>query len=590
MKKFLKYTLATFTGGIVAGLVVILFIFIGIAGIVSIASLSEQPQTIKDKTIFLLELNGPIVERASDSPFEDLIAGMSEGPTTEGLNHILQNIEKAAKDPKISGILLQSGMLSTGYATVEEIRNALIKFKESGKFIYSFAPVYTQKSYYLASVADKIYMTPEGMLEFSGIHSQRMFFKNTLDKLGVEMQIFKVGKYKSAVEPFVNEKMSDASREQTEVFINSLWSHVKSKISDSRNISIDSLDLLADQMALFMDQQILLDSKLIDGLIYKDELIDELKELTGTEQKDDLNAVSNRKYAKVIVEDDSKGFVRDKLAIIYASGEIDGGGADGIKSDDLSKTIRQARRDSSIKAIVLRINSPGGSALGSDIIWREVQLAKQTKPVVVSMGDLAASGGYYIACAADSIVAQPTTITGSIGIFGMIPNAKGLFNKLGLTFDGVKTNKYSDMPSIDRPFTKDEKELLQAFVERGYRTFLKRCADGRHTTTDSIDLIGEGRIWSGDDAIGINLVDKTGNINDAIEIAKRMGGKDAYRLVELPELEDPFQLLLKSIGGEAKAWMRSAFFGEDLEYLETIKSLKDGYPIQARLPYNMTVN
>lgn len=587
MIKFLKYTLATFVGGIVAALVLVMMFIAIIAGM---ATMGDEKVQLNDKTILLLKLNGPIVERATESPFDQLLEGMTDGMTTEGLNQILSNIDKAARDPKISGILLESGLMETGYATVEEIRHALIRFKESGKFVYSFAPVYTQKSYYLASVADKIYLTPGGMVEFKGIHSQHLFFKGTLDKLGIEMQVFKHGKFKSAVEPFVNEKMSDESRHQTEVYIHSIWNHVLMQISKSRNIEIETLKKLADQMIMFQDPSLLVDNQLIDGLKYKDELLSELKTLTGTEEKDDLESVTNKKYAKAYVPGKTVGLAKDKIAVIYAEGEIDGSGSEGIQSENLSKTIRKARRDSSVKAIVLRINSPGGSALGSEIIWREVKLAKETKPLVVSMGDLAASGGYYIACAADTILAHPTTLTGSIGIFGIIPNAKELFNNIGITFDGAKTNEFADMPALERPFTSREKDILQAYIERGYQLFVSRCAEGRKTSGESIDSVGQGRVWTGENATSINLVDKLGGIGMAIETAARMAGVEEYRTVELPELEDPFTQLFKEMGGEASAFMRKSLFGEEIKYFDAVKHMKNAYPVQARVPYQILVD
>ena len=481
-------------------------------------------------------------------------------------------------------------MLSAGYATIEEIRDALIDFKTTGKFIYSFAPIYTQKGYYLASVCDKLYLNPGGMIELNGLYAERTFFKGTLDKIGVEMQIVKHGKFKSAVEPFMLKEMSEPARLQTEVYLNSMWDHIKGKIAEVRGVDFDKIDEVADQMPMLRDPQLLIDNKLIDGLKYKDEYIDELKELTETEAKDDLNAIKNSKYAKVHVQKETKGFVRDKIAVIYAQGGIDDGTGEGIVSEDLSKTIRKARRDSSIKAIVLRVNSPGGSALGSEIIWREVQLAGEVKPLIVSMGDVAASGGYYIACAADKILASPTTLTGSIGIFGMIPNAEGLSKKIGISFDGVKTNEFADMPSLTRPFRKEEKAIMQAYIENGYDVFIGRCADGRSTSKEAIDEIGQGRVWSGSNARDINLVDEFGGLNAAVELAKEAAGLDQYRLLELPEQKDPFQELLKGLSGEARMFIGKSILGDEYKYLETFESIKNGQQIQARLPYNLEIH
>jgi protease-4 len=586
MVKFLKYLLATLLGGLFAA---ILLIIIGASIIAGLMAMGNEEVKIEEKTLLHLNLNGPIVERSGTNPLDELMESLSDNPKTEGLNQILANIDKASKDKNISGILLEAGMINTGYATVEEIRNALIQFKKSGKFIYSYASIYTQKAYYLASVADKIYLTPGGMIEFKGIYSQHVYFKGALDKLGVDVQVFKVGKYKSAVEPFITDKMSDAAREQTQVYIGAIWQNVLNEIAEARHIDVSQLNLMAEKMMMFQDPQQLVDSKMIDGLKYKDELIDELKSNLKMASSDDIKIVENKKYVNAFAEGEKIEFAKDKIAVIYAEGEIDGGGNDGIKSDELSKTIRKARRNNAVKAIVLRINSPGGSALGSEIIWREVKLAQQTKPTVVSMGDYAASGGYYIACAADSIIAQPNTLTGSIGIFGMIPNAQGLLNKVGITFDGAKTNTYADMPAFDRAFTPAERDILQAYVERGYSLFTSRCADGRKTSQMFIDSIGQGRVWAGQNATSIKLVDKLGGLNVAIETARKMAKLDKYRIEELPEIKDPFAAFFGEATNDAKGWAAREILGADAELFKTAQSLKNAYPIQARMPFDIKV-
>ena len=587
MKKFFSTFLAALIGSVAGGLLLLL-VFIGL--IVGIASMGESEVKIKPKTVLWLDLTGEIVERSSNNPFEDMLGNLSGDAKQIGLNDLLANIKKAARDENIAGIHLESGLLMAGYATIEEIRNALLEFKKSGKFIYSFAPIYTQKAYYLASVADKVYLPPMGMLEFNGIHSQNVYFKGMLENVGVDMQIVRHGKFKSAVEPFMLDKMSDASRLQTEKYVFSIWNGMLQKIAIQRNISESELNALVDMGPVFADQQILVDKGLIDGLKYKDEVLSELKEKLDVEEKDDIEAVTHAKYTKVYVSGETKGLAKDKIAVIYAEGEIDGSSSGGIQSDELSRTIRIARRDSSIKAIVLRINSPGGSALGSELIWREVKLAQESKPTVVSMGDLAASGGYYIACAADSIVAQPNTLTGSIGIFGMIPNTGELMKKIGLSFDGVKTNKFSDLPSLTRPFTSDERYLMQSYIERGYDVFLKRCADGRHTTTASIDSVGQGRVWAGVNALEIGLVDKIGGLDDAIGIAKRMAKLEKYRIVELPEVPDPFEELVKELTGDAKMYFGKMILGEEYEYMKILRTMQGRDQIQARLPYDISLN
>ncbi|MCU4156564.1 signal peptide peptidase SppA [Carboxylicivirga sp. A043] len=581
MVKFFKYLLATFAGALTFVLFLILMVLI-------IVSSSEKEVTISENTILLLDLNGPIVDRVIEDDLSSALNSLQGKPATEGLNRLLKNIEKAKRDENIVGIVMESGMPMTGYATIEEIRNALIDFKTSGKFIYSYAPVYTQKAYYLASVADKIYLTPSGMLELKGMYAERTFFKKALEKVGVEIQVFKHGKFKSAVEPFLLEKMSEPARLQTEVYLNSMWDHVKAGIAEARGLSSEKVSALADEMPMFRTDESLIESGLIDGLKYKDEVIGELKELMDVDASDDLEAVTSSKYAKVYVSN-GKGFIKEKIAVIYAEGDIDGTSSDGIKSDKLSKTIRKARRDSSIKAIVFRVNSPGGSALGSEIIWREVELAQQVKPVIVSMGNYAASGGYYISCAAHKIVANPTTLTGSIGIFGMIPNAEGLTRKIGVSFDGVKTNKFADMPSLTRPFRKEEKDLLQAYIVKGYDTFIGRCADGRETTKEAIDEIGQGRVWSGVNALDIDLVDEIGGLNKAIELAKEAAELEEYRIVDLPKAEDPIEQFMKELTGEARMFVGKSLMGEEYKYIETLESLKNGYQIQARIPYNLEI-
>jgi protease-4 len=587
MSKFLKYFLAVIVGSMVSAF----FFLMGIVIFVSIlASSTSQEVQVADNSILVLDINGPIIERASDDPFEQIIAELSGQVSPAGLNKILASIKKAKDDERIKGIYIESGMVMAGYATIEEIRNALIDFRESGKFVHSYAPVYTQAAYYMASAGDKIYLNPTGMLDFQGLSASYTFYKGTLEKLGIEMQIFKHGEFKSAVEPFILEKLSDAARHQSEVYLNSIWNHILAKVADSRSLNIDALNQTASQAPVLMEDSLLLASGLIDGFMYKDEVINELKSLTGIEEKDDLNAINVGNYSSVYLPGKKKGLEKNKIAVIYAEGAIDGSSSGGIQSKDLSRTIREARRDSSIKAVVLRINSPGGSGLGSEIIWREVKLTKEVKPVIVSMGDLAASGGYYIACAADSIVAHPSTLTGSIGVFGMIPNTEDLLKKIGVTTDRVKTNQFADFPVLDRPFTANEKQLMQGYIERFYGIFLKRCADGRQTTVEAIDEVGEGRVWSGDNALAINLVDKLGGIDDAIAIAAGMAELESYRLVELPEVLTPIEQIMKSMSENASARIGNLLLGEQYQILKTINDLQTAHPVQARMPFDIQLN
>ncbi len=587
MAKFFKSLLLTVVGSIVTAVFIIL-IFIGV--IAAIASSGEKQVKIKEDTLLTINLDKIIKDRGEEDPFQAL---MGESPFSNpqvGLNDILNNIEKAQRDKNILGIYLECGTPMTGYATLNEIREALIAFKDSGKFIYAYAPMYTQKGYYLASAADKVYMPPQGMLELKGIHAGRTFFTGALKKLGVDMQIFKHGKFKSAVEPFMLKEMSEPAKEQTLTYVGSIWNHVAKGIAESRGISEEDINMLADNGGIFAENEVFLKGNIIDGLKYKDEVINELKEATKTDEEDDIEQVSLQDYKHVYVAKETKGLVKDKIAVIYAEGEIDGGSDDGIDSEKLSKTIRKARRDKSIKAVVLRVNSPGGSGAGSDIIWREVELCKKEKPVIVSMGDLAASGGYYISCCADTIVANPVTLTGSIGVFGMIPNIKPMANKWGFTFDGVKTNKYADVPSITRAFSKDEKELMQNYIEKFYDVFIGKCAEGRNSTKESIDEIGQGRVWSGENAIENDLVDVMGGLNRAIEIAKEKAGLENFRIKEMPEQLDPFEELFKGMKSEARSYIYETFLGVNIEAVDQINRLKEMHPVQARLPYELQLN
>ena len=591
MSKFFKYFLAVVLGSVVSFFLFIMMLVLIISTLIASSGKSNEV-IVKNNSILKIDLNGQISERVSDDPFSDIFAELYGQEKSFGLNTILSSIKKAKEDDRIKGIYIESGSLSAGYATVEEIRNALLDFKESGKFIYSFSSVYTQKAYYLASVSDKVMLNPNGMFDFRGIASEVTFYKGLLEKLGIEMQVFKYGAFKSAVEPFILDKMSDASRLQMQTYINSLWNQVLKGISVSRNISVENLNKIADDCTMLRNDEYLKSCGLIDELVYKDEVLDILRELTEISKDKDLNIISINKYSNVSLLGKKTKPEKNKIAIIYAEGEISDGEQDGkgIVAGPLSKAIRDARKDETIKAIVLRVNSPGGSGLASDIIWREVNLAKAEKPVVVSMGDYAASGGYYISCAADTIVAHPNTLTGSIGVFAMIPNVNGLMKKIGVSSEVVSTNKMSDMPSLTRPYTAEEKALFQSYTDNFYKIFIQRCADGRKISTEEIDKIGQGRVWSGENAISINLVDKLGGIQDAIDIAARMANLENYQIVELPEMLSPIDRMVKELMNSAIAKIEQMMLGEEYKILKTIHELKTGYPIQARMPYEITIN
>jgi len=588
MKDFFKFTLASIIGVIIAGLL-LFFIVIGIFS--AMVSVSDQPVQIEGNSVFLLKFDHQIVDRASKNPFEALDLGIFQGNKTVGLNDILDCIRKAKTDDNISGIYLNPSDVQAGLGTVEEIRSALKDFKTSGKFIYAYADNLSQKAYYLSTVADSLVLNPQGSVDFRGLGGERMFFRRALEKLGVEVQIVRHGKFKAAVEPFLLDKMSDENRLQTETYLKSMWNEMLTDISASRKMGIDELNDIADMVASFRKADFAKQKNLVDRLKYKDQVIDDLKKLTGTSAKDDVKAVDIFKYVKVPEKRAQGGLARNKIAVIYATGDIDSGTSDNeIKSEDLSRTIREARRDSSIKAIVLRINSPGGSAFGSEVIWREVKLAADTKPVIASMGDVAASGGYYIACAADTIMADRTTITGSIGIFGMIPNTQKLLeDKLGITQDVVTTNAHSDMISVTRPMSAFERDLMQQTIESGYDTFISRVAEGRKMQKTAVDEIGQGRVWAAVNAREIKLIDAYGGLTDAIELAKKMANLDKYRIVNLPKLKDPIEELIKEFSGSAKAGFMKDELGENYKYYEQLRGSLSQKGVQARMPYDIDI-
>ena len=584
MKNFLKYTLATIVGIFVT---TIMFFFLLI--IIISASSQEKPVEVKSNTILYMKLNMNIVERTTDNPLSYLLSGGFGPPKEMGLNDILSNIENAKKDDNISGIFMELSIIPAGISTVEEIRDALIDFKESGKFLICFSDFYTQKAYYLASVADKIYLNPAGELHLTGFGAQVMFFKEALDKLGIEVQILRHGAYKSAVEPFMLKEMSDKNREQILEWVGSIWDHTLEGISKSRGIPVEKLDEMADNLSIRSAQHAL-DYKLVDGLKYKDQIIDELKEITGTDEKKDLKSITLKKYTKVPRIREHKGLARDKVAVIYAHGSIVLGnqGEGSISSVRISKAIRQARRDSTIKAIVLRVNSGGGGSLPSEIIWREVDLAKDVKPVVASFGDMAASGGYYIAAPADTIIASPSTITGSIGVWAMIPNTKEFFNKkLGIHIDVASTNKHADMGSPFRPLTEDEKEVILYGIEMVYNDFVNHVSEGRGMTRDEVDEIGQGRVWSGINAKEKGLIDLYGGLHESIKVAAGMADLDKYRVVELPKLEDPFEQFIREWTENTKIRLLKNDLGSEYRYLKQIQDLKEMEGIQARIPFEV---
>ncbi|HEX8608928.1 MAG TPA: signal peptide peptidase SppA [Pedobacter sp.] len=590
MREFFKYVFATVLGVVISFFLIILVSILLIVGLVSSIETDKTVPVSKNSVLFM-NLDQAIVERSPDDTFANLPLFGTNGEKSIGFNDLIKGLESAKTDEDIKCIYINVSSPNAGYATMTEVRNALLDFRKSGKKIIAYSEVYTQGAYYLASAADKVYLNPEGALEFKGLSSQVMFFKGALDKLGIEAQIIRVGNYKSAVEPFFTDRMSDKNREQVTAYLGGLYQTFLQGVSGSRKIGISELHSMADEYQIRKPQDAV-DKKLVDGLRYKDQVLEELKALSGKKSKNNLSSITINDYAKNVANEKSES-KKDKIAVIYANGDIIGGeGSDAqIGSERISRTIRKARMDSTIKGIVLRVNSPGGSALASDVIWREIVLAKKVKPVIASFGDVAASGGYYIGCAADSIFVQPNTITGSIGVFGVIPNFQKLYNeKLGITFDGVKTGKYADIMSTDRPLTPGERLIIQTDVNRVYDGFITRVADGRKKSKAYIDSIAGGRVWVGTDAVRIGLADRTGSFNDAILAAAKKGKVKDYRVVEYPEILDPLQSFIDNSSDKIRMYYAKQELGAHFYLYEQIKSTITKSGVQTRMPFEIKVH
>lgn len=580
MKSFLKNILTTIIG-IISSIIVMILLIIGFVAIIS----SEDEVKVKENSILKIDLaNTSVVERSSENPFDGLSLSGDVASTIE-LKKVLDNIEKAKNDNKIKAIYINNiDKLKAGLSQIEEIRNKLVEFKSCGKPIIAYSEVYSQSGYYLSSVADEIYLNPEGVVELKGLSAGIMFYKGLLEKLDIDVQIIRHGKFKSAVEPFMLDKMSDANREQMQLLLNSFADNLFDSIASQRGMTLSNIHNHANNLSL-ENAKSCLDLNYVDALLYQDQVDDSLLVISKSEK---LNFISLNKYSNVKVE--KKEISRNKIAIIYATGEINSGEGDekSIGSETTAKAIKTAREDKNVKAIVLRVNSPGGSALASDVIWRETVLAKEEKPLIVSMGDYAASGGYYIACAADSIVANPTTLTGSIGVFGMIPNLQKLYkNKLGISIDTVNTNKHADM-GMNRALTKFEEDKIQKSVVDIYTTFITHVGEGRNMSTTAVDEIGQGRVWTGYDAKDIGLIDTYGGLEKAIEIAVYLAEIEDYRIISLPKKKDPFTELALKFGGETSiSDLVMLKLGLKTELTNPIENLLKRDKIQARIPFIM---
>ena len=584
MKDFIKYTMATVVGLVLVSIIMGILTFVSMAGMIASEGMSSP---IEKKSVLRITLKGSITERAGEeNPLSKL-----GGETTQqiALDQALQALEKAAKNDKIEGIYMEGGILSAYPAEVQELRQALLKFKKSGKWIIAYADTYSRSAYYLCSVADKVYLNPIGMLDWSGLSSNPMFFTGLMKKLGIKMQVFKVGTYKSAVEPYIAEQMSDANREQVSSYQQSIWNNMLKDVAKSRKTTVEALNSLADSLTILSGPEASVKGGLVDKLCYQDEVKKILKNKAKMEEDESLRFVS---ISDVALSEELNDKVDDEIAVYYAYGEIKeditGGFAQesAITSKQMTKDLQELREDDDVKAVVLRVNSPGGSAYASEQIWREVQLLSKEKPVIVSMGALAASGGYYISCGANKIFAEPTTLTGSIGIFGMIPDATELLtDKLGLSFDVVKTNAHSDFGAMGRPLNESECRLMQAHINQGYELFTGRVAQGRKISQDSVKAVAEGRVWTGEQAMKIGLVDKLGNLNDAIAAAAKAAKIEKYSVGRYPEPAPWFASLLQEKKADyMDSQMRSAL-GEFYPAFSLIRNLKNQDAIQARMTF-----
>lgn len=591
MRNFLKQVSATVVG------IMVFLIIVGALGVMSIVGMvasSSSTKDVADNTVFVVRLNGQLAERSNDNPLAQL-TGDAVG--TIGLDDLLNDIKKAKKNDKIKGIYIEAGAFAPdSYASVQAVRKALLDFKKSGKWIVAYGDIYTQSSYYLASVADKLYLNPSGQIEWSGLYSQSMYVKDLLAKFGVKMQVVKVGAYKSATEMFTGDKMSDANREQVTAFVSGIWRNICNEVAASRKLSVAQLNSYADNAITFADPKQYVSMKLVDKLLYHDQIKDEIKKLMKLGKDDELNTVGISGMLNVPETGDDGD---DEIAVYYAYGDIVDGAAAGVMGQGenvidgtkVSEDLMKLADDEDVKAVVIRINSGGGSAYASEQIWRAVQLLKTKKPVVVSMGGMAASGGYYMSCSANWIVAEPTTLTGSIGIFGMFPDMSGLITqKLGVKFDEVKTNKNSGFGTMSRPFNETEMNYLSAYIDRGYKLFRQRVADGRHMTTDQVEKIAQGHVWLGEDALKIKLVDQLGGVDDAVAKAAKLAKVGEYYTSAYPAKADWMEQILNqtSSGSYIDNQMRLAM-GDYYSTFMLLKNINRQSAIQARLPYIINV-
>ena len=590
MKDFFKYVLATIVGLILTSIIMTIICIVSMAGMMASENMS---QPVKENSILRIKLQGIISERGGE---DDPLALLMNDADMENisLDVALDALKKAAKNDKVKGIYLEGGILGANPAELQELRQGLVEFKKSGKWIVAYADQYSRASYYLCSTADKVYLNPIGMLDWSGMASQPIFYKGLLEKVGIKMQVFKVGTYKSAVEPFICDQMSDANREQVTSFLGSIWGNMLKDVAKSRKMKAEELNALADSLSPLSDAEAFVKSGMVDKICYKSEVKAALKKRMELKDDDKLTFTTMNDVANA---EDLNEKVNDEIAVYYAYGEIVDDRTSGfnqehnITSKDMSMDLQKLAENKDVKAVVIRVNSPGGSAYASEQIWHEIELLKAKKPVVVSMGGMAASGGYYISCGANKIFAEPTTLTGSIGIFGMFPDPSELLTKkLGLSFDVVKTNALSDFGSTGRPLNETECRLLQAYVNNGYELFTGRVAKGRGMDQDSVKAIAEGRVWTGEQALKIGLVDQMGNLDDAIKAAAKIAKVEKYTTAQYPDEEHWYvRLLDKNSNDYMESHIRALLGDEYYSAFSLIRNIKNQNPIQARIPFDPNI-
>ena len=586
MKHFLKYVLATVVGLVVAGILMGIFSMLMFMGM----AMGTSAPKVEENSVLVMKLDGTLSERAEENPFDMLMGGA--GTSALSLENMLKAVELAKENENIKGLYVEAGMLSgASPAMLQELRDAIVDFKKDGKFVLSYGDTYTQGAYYVCSAADSVVVNPQGMVDWHGMSMQTMFFKDILDKLGVKVQVFKVGTYKSAVEPFIGTEMSDANREQMEVFTSEIWDEMLADVSESRKISVEELNQVADTVTLLCETSFYLDEKLVDKVAYSDEIPQMICNMMDVDDEDDYNTITVNEMASIASnkpKDDSGNVV----AVYYAYGDIVNTPSSGISSEEIASSVvirdlEELAEDDDVKAVVLRVNSGGGSAYASEQIWHQVMNIKSKKPIVVSMGGMAASGGYYISCAADYIFAEPTTLTGSIGIFGMIPEVSELVTeKIGLHSETVKTNKYADFGDLTRPMNEDEKAVMQASVNRGYELFTKRCADGRGMEQDSIKAVAEGRVWTGLHALELGLVDQLGGLDDAIAEAKKRAEIESCTVKSYPGTSSFIDKLSGAVGGDSYADAKmKEILGDYYDTFSYMKRMATERGVMAKSPY-----